>query len=67
MDVNGIELADAAEQQHAVDAGIGEMVEVPTPIVVVDAPVFLGDGDGWAEHPFEHGVAGHGFFLSTIW
>ena len=45
----GIELADAAKHQHAVDTGLDQMIEMLPPTFIVDVTVVLGDGDGWAD------------------
>ena len=67
LDVDGVEFSDAAEQQHTVDARVDEMIKVLAPIIVVNGPIRVRDGDGRAEHAFELGVASHDIFLSTIW
>ena len=59
----GIELADAAKHQHAVDTGLDQMIEMPLPTFIVDVTVILGDGDGWADDAREFGAACHDCFF----
>ena len=54
LEAHAVELADAAKQQHAVNAGIGEVVQVPAPQLVVDRSVVIGDGYGRAKNSLKH-------------
>ena len=54
LEAHAVELADAAEQQNAVHAGVGKVVEVLAPEVVVDFALVVRNGDGRAEDALEH-------------
>ena len=54
LEAHAVELADAAKQKHAVDARVGQVVQVSAPQLVVDLPIIVGNGDGGAEDSLKH-------------
>ena len=54
LKAHAVELADASEQKHTVEACIRQVVQVLAPEVEVDLALVVGDGDGGAEDSLKH-------------